>query len=151
VIGIVQVTLAIVGTVQRDVITGSGEGEVLAGGKGKDEMTGVGGPDAFLFETPGEFGTSRADIITDFNSAEGDKLVLSRQNFGETNKIGLRVVASRGELRNAALSKKSFIYFQNKGLLYYNENVKSRGFGNGGVFAQLLGGPDISASDIVLV
>ena len=52
-----QITEAVTGTEDAlDVSHGSDEGEALAGGKGKDQMTGGGGPDAFVFETPGEFG-----------------------------------------------------------------------------------------------
>lgn len=39
-----------VGTPLHDVITGSDEGEVLAGSGGNNQLTGGGGPDAFFLK-----------------------------------------------------------------------------------------------------
>ena len=49
ILGTLQVNQAVVGTPQNDVISVSDEGEAIAGGKGKDQMTG-GGPDSFVFQ-----------------------------------------------------------------------------------------------------
>ena len=42
-----------VGTPLHDVITGSDEGEVLAGSGGNNQLTGGGGPDAFFLKKKG--------------------------------------------------------------------------------------------------
>ena len=150
-LGNLQVTQAVVGTPQNDVITGSDAGEALAGGKGKDQMTGGGGPDAFLFETPEEFGKKSLDIVTDFNPGEGDKVVISKDAFDGVKKIRLDVASGKKDVKNSASSNKTFIYDEKSGVLYFNENGKKDGFGNGGEFVKLLGAPDIENRDFVII
>ncbi len=53
--------------------------------------------------------------------------------------------------KKAAASKKDFIYDDKKGLLYYNENGKEEGWGDGGLFANLQGAPELDASDFTIV
>ena len=149
--GTLQVTRAVVGTDQRDVITGSDAGEALAGGKGKDQMTGGGGPDAFLFETPGEFGKESSDTVTDFDPDKGDKMVISKDAFEGVNKVKLDVASGKKDAKNSASSNKTFIYDEKSGVLYFNENGKKDGFGDGGEFVKLLGAPELSKSDFVIV
>jgi hypothetical protein len=150
-LGTLQVTQAVVGTPQRDVITGSDEGEALAGGKGKDQITGGGGPDAFVFETAGEFGKKSADVITDFNSDQGDKVAVASEAFEGVSKIKFKSATGKKQSKNLASSNKTFIYDDKKGVLYFNENGREDGFGDGGEFVKLLGAPDLSKSDIVIV
>ena len=150
-LGDLQVTQAVVGTPQRDVITGSDAGEALAGGEGKDQMTGGGGPDAFLFETPGEFGKKSRDTVTDFNPDEGDKVVLAQDVFDGVKKIKLDVASGKKDAKNAASSKKNFIYDEKKGILYFNENGKKNGWGDGGEFVKLLGAPELGSGDLAIV
>lgn len=150
-LGNLQVTKAVVGTPQKDLITGSDEGEVLAGGEGKDRMTGGRGPDAFLFETPGEFGKQKRDTITDFNPDEGDKVAISSDAFDGINKIKFKAVNGKDDLNDAASTKKILIYNEKNGKLYFNENGKRDGFGDGGEFAKLLGTPDLGKEDFVLI
>jgi hypothetical protein len=149
--GTLQVTRAVVGTDQRDVITGSDAGEALAGGKGKDQMTGGGGPDAFLFETHGEFGKESSDTVTDFDPDKGDKMVISKDAFEGVNKVKLDVASGKKDAKNSASSNKTFIYDEKSGVLYFNENGKKDGFGDGGEFVKLLGAPELSKSDFVIV
>ena len=149
--GTLQVTQAVVGTDQRDVITGSDAGEALAGGKGKDQMTGGGGPDAFLFETPGEFGKKSSDTVTDFDPDEGDKMVISKDAFEGVNKVKLDVASGKKDAKISASSNKTFIYDEKSGVLYFNENGKKDGFGDGGEFVKLLGATELSKSDFVIV
>jgi len=149
-LGTLQVKQAVVGTAARDLITGSNQGEALTGGLGRDRITGGGGPDAFVFETPGEFGSKNIDVITDFNSDEGDKLAISSAIFGNISTIRLRTVSSKKETRQAASSGSQFIYDAKTGFLYFDANGKNSGFGNGGEFAQLLGAPKIDRLDFVI-
>ena len=149
--GTLQVTQAVVGTDQRDVITGSDAGEALAGGKGKDQMTGGGGPDAFVFETPGEFGKKSADVITDFDPDEGDKVAIASDAFEGVSKIKFKSVTGKKNAKNTASSNKTFIYDEKKGVLYFNQNGRDDGFGDGGEFVKLLGATELSKSDFVIV
>jgi subtilisin family serine protease len=150
-IGNLQISKAVVGTSQRDSITGSDEGEALSGGEGKDRMTGGGGADAFLFETVGEFGRRSIDTITDFNPSEGDKITLSREVFGEISRISFTAAAGRGQARQMDNTNKNVIYDNKSGILYFNENGKKDGWGDGGEFAKLVGSLDLSRTDFALI
>jgi subtilisin family serine protease len=150
-IGSLQVTQAVVGTPQRDVITGSEQGEAIAGGGGKNVMTGAGGPDAFIFETPSEFGKRLSDKITDFNPEEGDKLVLSKDSFNDTTRIRFDTAVGKKGARQAANTSKNFIYDSSKGILYFNENGDRAGWGDGGEFVRLTGAPDLTKADLALL
>ena len=151
VLGNLEVTKAVVGTDSRDVVTGSDEGEALAGGKGKDQMTGGGGSDAFVFETPGEFGRQSADVITDLNSDQGDKIVIASDAFKGVSKIKFTSVTGKGNAKDAASSNKTFVYDDKTGMLYFNENGRKDGFGDGGEFVKLVGAPELGKSDIVII
>jgi len=142
---------AVVGTPQRDYITGGDEGEALAGGEGKDRMTGGGGPDAFIFETAGEFGKQNADVITDFNADQGDRIVIASEAFDGATKIRFKSVTGKKEIRRVTRSNTNFIYDDKTGMLYYDANGKKNGFGPGGEFTQLLGAPEIGKTDLVIV
>ena len=146
-----QFTQAVIGTPLRDVITGSDQGEVLAGGGGKNQMTGGGGPDAFLFETPGEFGKQNADVITDFSLGEGDVLAVSQEAFSSVSRIRFTTVSGKRQAKQAGRTNKNFIYDERKGMLYYDENGKKNGWGDGGEFVKLLGSPEIGKTDIAIV
>ena len=150
-LGTQQITQAVVGTPERDVITGSDDGEALAGGKGKDQMTGRDGPDAFIFETTGEFGKQNADVITDFDPAQGDRIVIASEAFDGATKIRFKSVTGKKEVKSMAKSNTNFIYDDKSGMLYYDANGKKNGFGPGGEFAQLLGIPEIGKTDFIIV
>lgn len=146
-----QFTQAVVGTPLRDVIIGSDEGEVITGGGGKNQMTGGGGPDAFLFETPGKFGKMIADIITDFDSDEGDVLAVSQQVFTGLNRIRFKSVEGKRDTKQAGRTYKNFIYNEKNGILYYDGNGKKNGWGEGGEFVKLLDTPEIGKADIAII
>ena len=150
-LGNLLVTQAVLGTTAPDDITGSDQGEALAGGQGKDRMSGGGGADAFIFETPGEFGKKNADVITDFNPDEGDKVAIASEAFDGVTKIKFATVTGKKEAKRMGSTNKNFIYDNKKGTLYYDANGTKSGFGaDGGEFAQLLGAPDIGKSDFVI-
>jgi subtilisin family serine protease/Ca2+-binding RTX toxin-like protein len=146
-----QVRQAFVGTTKPDVITGSDQGEALAGGQGKDRMTGGGGSDGFIFEAVGEFGKRNADVITDFSSKESDKLVVSSEAFYGVSQIKFKSVTGKREVKRMGRSNKNFIYDDKNGMLYFDANGKKDGFGPGGEFAQLLGAPEIGKTDLIVV
>ena len=150
-VGTLQLTQAVVGTEGSDIITGSDASEVIAGGLGKDLIIGGAGADGFLFERPGEFGKKNRDTITDFNSGEGDKIMISRDAFDGVRKIKLKVATGKKDTKKSATKKSTFIYDEKKGLLYFNENQDEEGWGDGGIFARLKGAPELGASDLTLV
>ena len=61
-----------------DTLIGSTRDDILDGGQHDDILTGNGGGDVFVYRfdsNPAAWGGSGADRITDFNPAEGDKLL----------------------------------------------------------------------------
>ena len=141
----------LVGTKKKDKIIGSSRKEILAGFKGRDTLKGGGGADGFLFQDPIDFGVRKADKIKDFDAAEGDEILISQQLFGLDSKPGLSSVDSKWQLVNAGRTDVDFVYENQTGLLYFNENGDRPGWGEGGLFVRLQGKPELSASDLVLV
>ena len=80
----------IVGTKKKDKITGTSEGEILAGMQGKDLLKGGDSADGFLFNQLKGFGNKHADKIKDFDSGEGDSILLDNYLFGLDKKIKLK-------------------------------------------------------------
>ena len=140
----------IVGTAKKDKITGSTSNEVLKGGTGKDVLKGGGGSDGFLFDAKA-FGKKTADKILDFNSDEGDSILVDKEVFNLGKKVKLKTVASKKALKKVAKSNNDFVYDEKKGFLYFNENGKEKGWGDGGLFAKLQGAPELGASDFTIV
>jgi Ca2+-binding RTX toxin-like protein len=58
------------GTSGSDSINGGGGNDVIDGGAGTDYLTGGRGADTFIFHAHSQY-----DVITDFNAAEGDRIV----------------------------------------------------------------------------
>ena len=140
----------IVGTKQKDDIIGSSEGEIIAGLENKDVLKGGDGADGFLFST-NEFGNKKADLIKDFDPDEGDSIVIKQDIFNISSKIKVKRVRGKSKAIKAAKSKSDFIYDNKNGLLYFNEDGKDMGWGNGGLLAKLQGKPDLFADDFTIV
>ena len=146
-----KVKTLIVGTKKKDKITGSSEGEVLAGGEGKDVLSGGDGADGFFFQNREGFGKKAADKIMDFDSTQGDSVLLARNAFSLGKKVKLKTVASKKALKKALNTNNSFVYYEKKGFLYFNENGKEKGWGDGGLLAILQGKPELVSSDLTIV
>lgn len=70
------------GGVGNDILDGGSGNDILNGGAGKDTLTGGIGADTFVLDQ-----IDIADVITDYNKAEGDKIDLSAllDNMSQTN------------------------------------------------------------------
>lgn len=66
------------GGAARDVLQGGDGNDHLEGNTGRDRLTGGNGADSFVFRSAADAG----DRITDFDGAEGDRLVFFRDGFG---------------------------------------------------------------------
>ena len=146
-----HVDVVIAGTKKKDKITGTSSEEILAGMKRKNFLSGGDSTDGFLFNQPKGFGNKHADKITDFDSKEGDSILLDNDLFGLGKKIKFSSYGSRNKVNKAAKSKNDFVYDEKKGLLYFNENRKQKGWGDGGLFAKLHGVPELGADDFTIV
>ena len=141
----------IVGTQRDDDITGTSEGEIIAGLNGQDVLKGKSGSDGFLFNDPGGYGKKMSDIIKDFDSGEGDILLIDKDVFNFGKKITFDVVSGRKKLKKASKKNLDFVYESQSGFLYFNEDAKEKGWGDGGLFAQFQGGVDLLGADFEIV
>jgi len=70
---------ALTGNDGNNLLNGGAGNDFLIGGLGTDTLTGGSGADTFVFNAWNETGTGNLrDVITDFNSAQGDKIDLTK-------------------------------------------------------------------------
>ncbi|WP_442950030.1 hypothetical protein [Nostoc sp.] len=139
----------------NDLLRGGKGNDTLIGGRGNDVLIGGIGTDFFIYNSNAEFTTTVVgiDAIADFNSSEGDKIVLDKTTFG-----ALASAAGTGfsnpndfQITNlAGTSTAKIVYDSVSGQLFYNPQGSAAGFGSGGLFATLTGAPTLTASDFVL-
>lgn len=139
-----------VGTDKNSKIKGTIRNDWIWGKKGKDVLKGGTGYDQFRFDAK-EFGKKKADKILDFNPNEGDSIVVDKEVFDLGKKVKLKTVASKKALKKASKTNNPFVYDEKKGFLYFNENGKGGGWGDGGLLVVLQGKPELGASDFTIV
>ena len=100
-----------------------------------------------LTGTP-EFGADTADRITNFNPKEKDKLQIDVSDFGSDAAGTFKIVKNSKALTKALASTTDFIYLKSTGELYYNENGKLPGYGDGGIFAILENKANITTKNV---
>jgi serralysin len=91
----------------NNLLNGGAGNDTLIGGLGTDTLTGGAGADAFVFNAWNETGTGNLrDVITDFNSAQGDKIDLTKfdanlltAGFNSFTFIGAADFTGAGQLR----------------------------------------------------
>ena len=135
----------------NDVLIGNHVANRLIGGAGADRLTGGLGGDEFVIDLAGPFGRKYSDRITDFKSEDGDSLRLISAESGLPEVMKISTALSRKAVRVLDQSDHELIYNQRNGYLYFNQNGEKSGWGEGGVFAILKGGPDLSIGEISLV
>jgi Ca2+-binding RTX toxin-like protein len=121
------------GNATGNVVRGNNGENTIGGGGGNDELTGLGGQDVFLFDTPLDAATN-VDVITDFDYAIGEYIMLENTIFGAFAAGPL--AAERFVIGTAAQdASDNIIYNDVTGALYYDSD------GNGAAaaiqFAQL--------------
>jgi Ca2+-binding RTX toxin-like protein len=137
-----------------NIIVGNSANNILDGANGgTDRLTGLGGADTFRFSTrPTSFRNTSADHITDFSSAQGDKIQITKSAFGITASTATLSVVNTAAALNTALSGSAqFIYNTANGELHWNQNGITRGAGSGSVLAILDNKATLSAGDLILV
>jgi Ca2+-binding RTX toxin-like protein len=136
-----------------NIIVGNVGNNSLDGKEGVDMLTGYEGSDTFVFSTAPSSGDSVADHITDFSSAAGDRLQISKDAFGISmnDSPTFQTVDRVSELIDALKSTTTFVYSSSNGSLYFNENGIDAGFGSGGIFAVLDNAAQLTAANIEIV
>lgn len=115
----------------NDFIRGGDGNDFIAGDKGNDTLTGGAGADIFAITASAD---QTRDVITDFNSAEGDIIALRAGAGYDLNSF--QTVATDAD----ASGLSGLVYIQSTGVLLFN----------GEEIAEFLGTPDITASDFEL-
>ena len=135
----------------RELVHGTAADDLIAAGRGRDRLSGRAGADNFLFhEADRGCGRRQADVISDFDVAQGDRILLDSDAFEGDGVVS--VAESRREFQQLRDSGDcDFIYYQPRGGLYYNENGEESGFGDGGLMAAIKGAPELNAEQIALV
>jgi len=142
-----------------DLLRGGTGDDTLNGGSGNDTLVGGSGADQFLFDSNKTFSSSSFgnDSLTDFNSAEGDRIVLDKTSFRAlTSAAGGVLDASEFAVINSANNSDAnglaarIVYNQQTGALIYNQNSTASGLGNGAQFATLTTLPTLANTDILV-
>ncbi|MFM7268760.1 MAG: hypothetical protein ACKOZT_09260, partial [Cyanobium sp.] len=135
-----------------DLVLGGLGNDTLDGGGGSDTLVGGAGADKFVFDSSLSAATN-IDTITDFATAQGDRIVLDRSVFTTLNTgSSLRSTSFRAAagLSAASAATDRILYDTSSGTLRYDAD------GSGSVyapvaFATLSGAPALSASVFELV
>jgi serralysin len=88
----------VIGTNEDDRILGSAVGNRILGSEGVDTLTGRGGADTFVWRTSDEAPTDEGGLerITDFRSAQGDRIDVRRVDANESSYDGNQAFAFIG-------------------------------------------------------
>ena len=143
------------GDAGNDILIADAGNDTLVGGADNDILIGGAGADSFLYNTNAPFISSAVgvDAIADFNSSQGDKIILDKTTFNaiaSTKGIGFSDANDFKITSSVATSTAKIVYDPVSGQLFYNSNGSAAGFGSGGLFATLTGAPTLAASDFVL-
>jgi uncharacterized repeat protein (TIGR01451 family) len=127
----------------NDVLDGGDGNDILRGSSGNDTLTGGAGSDNFAFGRP----TEGVETIEDFDSSEGDRLVVSAAGFGGGLTPDTVLEESQFVLgTTAADSDDRFIYDPGTGNLFFDPD--GTGDAPQQQIATLTGAPSLSAEDI---
>ena len=141
-------TAAISGTGNTldNTIIGNNAANVIAGGRGDDRLTGNGGADGFVFDTPLSAALN-VDIITDFTH-NVDEIRLENAMFKKLTATGA-LGANNFALNAAADANDYIIYNTANGVLSYDAD--GNGVGAAVAFARLTGIPGLTSSDFAVI
>ena len=63
----------------------------------------------------------------------------------------MKNVSRKKKSKQASKLDVDFVYDKRKGLLYFNEDSMEKGWGDGGLFAKLIGAPQFDADDFTII
>ena len=124
---------------------------------GQDRLVGTKQADQFTFDHLESFGRKTADKIIGFNASHGDTIGVSATacpSLLGAEEITFAKAHSAKEVRRLSRQDIDFVYFQDRGRLFFNGNGSEKGWGEpdeGGLLAILKGKPELSADDFTLL
>ena len=100
---------------------------------------------------PNRYKIKAVDKIINFKPAT-DILEINTDSFGIDSSATFAAGKNKKKVKKK-LAKQDFdfLYDQNKGRLYFNENGSDKGFGDGGIIAILKGAPDLTANNMEFI
>ena len=125
--------------------------------RGKGKLKGTNSADAFTFDSFDIFTKKAADKIIGFDASEGDTLAVSAVAFPGlegSSSISFASTKSKKKLNQFSREDFDFVYFEKKGLLYFDGNHSDKDWGDseeGGLVAILKGKPEVSMDDFTLL
>ena len=124
---------------------------------GQGRLVGTKHADQFTFDHFESFGGKTADKIIGFNDSHGDTIGVSATacpSLLDSEEITFAKAHSAKEVRRLSRQDIDFVYFQDKGRLFFNGNGSDKGWGEpdeGGLFAFMHKRPELSADDFTLL
>ena len=125
--------------------------------RGKGKLKGTNSADAFTFDSFDIFTKKAADKIIGFDASEGDTLAVSAVAFPGlegSSSVSFASTKSKKKLNQFSREDFDFVYFEKKGLLYFDGNHSDKDWGDskeGGLVAILKGKPEVSMDDFTLL
>lgn len=135
------------------MVTGTRLHDVIEMDPGRNFVSGVGGADLFVVGDRGSLQGGMSDVITDFDSRQGDKIGLRGKEL-RINEFAFQAVSSQNQLKLALNGDATLIYLEKRdlGILYLNKNARRDGLGaNGGELIRLKDAPLFGSSDVALL
>ena len=124
---------------------------------GKGRLRGSKRADQFTFDQFESFSKNTADKIIGFKSSQGDTIGVSVNAFPSllgADKITFATARNAKEVKRLSRQEIDFVYFQDRGRLFFNGNGADKGWGSpdeGGIFAFMHKRPELSAEDFTLL
>ena len=122
-------------------------------------MFGSKAADVFTFDSHEEFPKQKLliDKIVGFDASQGDIIAVSPNAFPSlqgVSDVSFASTRSMKEFKQMSKEGYDFVYFEKKGLLYFDGNGAEKNWGNryeGGLVAILKGKPELTSFDIKLL
>ena len=151
----INLSLAITGDSKKsEKVEGTDGDDLIADGRGKDKLIGGDGADQFYFSGEEPFKKKTVDKVIDFDSSEGDAIVIADEVVGDlTEDPTLAIADTKKELKQLSKDGYDLLYFEPKGDLYVDGNGDSKGFGKkseGGMIADLPNETILTESDVLI-
>ena len=151
----INLSLAITGDSKKsEKVEGTDGDDLIADGRGKDKLIGGDGADQFYFAGEEPFKKKTVDKVIDFDSSEGDAIVIADEVVGDlAEDPTLAVADTKKDLKQLSKDGYDLLYFEPKGDLYVDGNGDSKGFGKkseGGMIADLPNDTILTESDVLI-
>lgn len=123
----------LMGAAGNDSLIGNSGSDQLSGGSGNDTLSGGSGADLFNYVSSTFFSASDfgSDLLTDFKTADFDKIRLGKTTFGLSSAIGASLSAAEfksvANENQVATSSGIIVQSQATGNLYFNPNGAAAG------------------------